>query len=41
MKNNIKIIIAFVLGLLVSGIGVYAATQMAATTIAYDILYQV
>ena len=26
MKNNIKIIIAFILGLIISGVSVYAAT---------------
>lgn len=36
MKKNIKIIMAFVLGLIISGIGVYAVTQIAATTVTYD-----
>lgn len=36
MKKNLKIIMAFVLGLIISGIGVYAVTQINATDITYD-----
>ena len=36
MKIKIKIVLAFIIGLIVSGISVYAVTQIAATTITYD-----
>ena len=35
IKNNLKIVIAFTLGLLVAGTGVYAATVIAASSVGY------
>ena len=35
IKNNLKIVIAFTLGLLVAGTGVYAATVIAASSVSY------
>ena len=36
IKNNFKIVIAFTLGLLVAGTGVYAATVIAASSVSYS-----
>ena len=36
IKNNLKIVIAFTLGLLVAGTGVYAATVIAASSVSYS-----
>ena len=36
IKNNIKIVIAFILGLIISGIGVYAAILYASSDVGYD-----
>ena len=35
IKNNLKIVVAFTLGLLVAGTGVYAATVIAASSVSY------
>ena len=36
IKNNLKIVVAFTLGLLVAGTGVYAATVIAASSVGYS-----
>ena len=36
IKNNLKIVIAFTLGLLVAGTGVYAATVISASSVGYS-----
>ena len=36
MKNNTKIVIAFILGLIISGVTVYAVTTITADQVSYD-----
>ena len=35
-KNNFKFFVGLIIGLIVSGVGTYAITQISATTVTYD-----